>query len=272
MKSSTFSPLQQNITHSCRQIEEIQREINGLELQLKLIISAKRIIENRRMMHVVYYFSKSQYVSLSSSSRIDEWLGFKETIHKKDTAKSKSSKIIHSRRTNDKFVIEGDEDEIRFIENMRNVNDDDDDALEYNYEAIDDVEAVDDHTPIDDDDGFQVQKQEKKRQRRNIQIELQKKECMSREDAENVTDVWSLGNDDRWRLYRFWVKLCVEQLMNEINNERSYYRMLYDQFKKAKEERDFEAVKDKLIIGMTTTGAAKYRHIIDRMQPKIISE
>lgn len=259
-------------------LESVRKRIFKLENELNLMKSNKRIV-HREIRDSIIRFSEHQFRSLAKKSDIVEWLGYKETIIRKTELEDKSSNqsktgVVESlRNAFGKLVIEADEEEISHIQNMRDTTND---------ETIAELDKTDE-TPVNEsdvefiyerieDDGFQLQKHEKKRMRRDIKFEFKKKDRMTEEEAKSVTDVWTLAHDDRWRLYRFWLFLHKNKIMDQINAERTDYSDYSKELRMLRNDCDVAAIRGKKIIGMTTTGAAKYRHILEQLQPQIMSK
>lgn len=95
---------------------------------------------------------------------------------------------------------------------------------------------------------------------------------MTEEQVKTVADINALSPNNRWNLYRLWIKLYVNMFESQIKVLRDGYRTECLRFNGLRKQEDIEIVKKAKIIGMTTTGAAKYRHIIDGTKPKIASK
>lgn len=83
---------------------------------------------------------------------------------------------------------------------------------------------------------------------------------------------YSLTQSARWNLYRLWLKLYVLNLKRQMK-----YLHVKCNAEKLEEDKlchqeDIAIAKRAKIVGMTTTGAAKNRHLIDATQPKITSK
>ena len=85
-----------------------------------------------------------------------------------------------------------------------------------------------------------------------------------------IDDIFRLSKHDRWRLYDYWRSQYVEKLHNQLRVEFEYYSAECKAYKEATQEEDFYVLEKVDMIGMTTTGAAKYQHIIQRVKPKIV--
>ncbi|XP_077982992.1 NFX1-type zinc finger-containing protein 1-like [Glandiceps talaboti] len=123
-------------------------------------------------------------------------------------------------------------------------------------------------------DGFQEDKRNKKKVTKKLKQRLtQLMECtqpMTQEEGLDVTDVWSLKLVDRWRLYKYWLELFKTHAERKLRDYIEEFERLSLQLKEINEEEDRRIMTDAKIIGMTTTGAAKYRSILKQVNPKIV--
>ena len=96
------------------------------------------------------------------------------------------------------------------------------------------------------------------------------KDAMDEEEAQQVHDIRSLSMDDRWRLYNFWEEQHYQYLL-EMNRERvNRYSELCRQVTELRQQEDRHILEKADVVGMTTTGAAKYQHILHKIKPKIV--
>ena len=93
---------------------------------------------------------------------------------------------------------------------------------------------------------------------------------MTVEEAFRVQNVWALPIKERWRLYNFWASCYCEERSLHLRNINAEYNRLASQLAELNDEEDFLVLKKASVIGMTTTGAAKYRHLLHRVQPRIV--
>lgn len=124
----------------------------------------------------------------------------------------------------------------------------------------------------EDADGFRTVKNKRKSFKNQFKREIKKTEMMPKQQALAVANINALLPENRWNLYRLWIKLYVEAFEMQIKELRDAYRNECLRFNGLRKQEDIEIVKSAKIIGMTTTGAAKYRHIIDGTKPKITSK
>lgn len=171
-----------------------------------------------------------------------------------------------------------DEEEINEIERNRLIDyDTDDDEEEYvPEERVEPTINIRNIVPIEhddvDNDGFQTVKKNKRKLKNKFKREITKNETMSCEEAKTVQNINLLLSEQRWNLYRLWVKLHIEKLVDEIRTNRALYRNERLRYNGIRNQEDIEVVRKAKIIGMTTTGAAKFHHIIAGVKPRITSE
>jgi len=85
-----------------------------------------------------------------------------------------------------------------------------------------------------------------------------------------VRNVWALSMRNRWRLYRYWLSLYRAHLKDNIRDAERNYQMAASRLKELLEEEDLAIMRTTKIIGMTTTGAARYKNVLRRIQPRIV--
>ena len=96
------------------------------------------------------------------------------------------------------------------------------------------------------------------------------KERMSDHETENVEDIMELNIQDRWRLYNYWENQRYKYLQ-DINRESvDEYVEACKTLEELRQLEDGEILESADVVGMTTTGAAKYQHILHHIKPKIV--
>ena len=93
---------------------------------------------------------------------------------------------------------------------------------------------------------------------------------MTEAEASAVDDIHNLTPEHRWRLYNSWVAKHQEDLLDTNEIEFQKYNRLCREYKEASHQADRFALETADVIGMTTTGAAKYQHILHLVKPKIV--
>ncbi|PVD21340.1 hypothetical protein C0Q70_19513 [Pomacea canaliculata] len=115
-----------------------------------------------------------------------------------------------------------------------------------------------------DMDGWQTPKAHRKQQERRLQHLLKTSQAMSEKEASAITDVWShrLQVKDRVRLYLFWLDRYQTSLKDSIKTEADLYETEAARMRELKFAEDRDIMRSKAVIGMTTTGAARYRSVL----------
>ncbi|XP_072013675.1 NFX1-type zinc finger-containing protein 1-like [Amphiura filiformis] len=114
----------------------------------------------------------------------------------------------------------------------------------------------------------------KSRIKQIIKRKLQSKERLTEFQARRITNVWTVPAMTRWQLYRYWMskyrKRQAEILFEKQETGQETYERLVGQLKEIRTEEDLAILNGSKVIGMTTTGAAKYRSLLQRIKPRII--
>ncbi|XP_068677009.1 NFX1-type zinc finger-containing protein 1-like [Montipora foliosa] len=121
------------------------------------------------------------------------------------------------------------------------------------------------------DDEWQIQRAHrlKRKLKRIVNEELSKKDFMSDEEAKMVTNVWNLKLSDRWSLYRRWAMDVRKRYRFTISYLHYEFEWGVQRLKEAKTMQDLDILERADVIGMTTTGAAKYRKLLQSLKPRI---
>ena len=93
---------------------------------------------------------------------------------------------------------------------------------------------------------------------------------MTAEEAAEVDNIHKLSWEDRWRLYNRWFAKYLEGILAVKKTTFQRYEALCREYKEASQEADRYALETADIIGMTTTGAAKYQHVLHLVKPRIV--
>ena len=93
---------------------------------------------------------------------------------------------------------------------------------------------------------------------------------MLREEASRVDNIWNLSDKERWQLYLHWTNeyiRCCKERVNTKAQEYNFTCMLYGE---SQRNIDCHVAQGADVIGMTTTGAAKYHHLLRQIHPKVV--
>lgn len=271
-------------------LKQIQEEISELERNVKHITDSVLGYELERVIGNINSNHYMQLITLANGRGLSEgilnWLGYAVTKNIQENNENIENNAVID--TDIALVPEEfeepemDEEDVKAMERERIIDessdeyDDDDNDHRATLQLINPtVEPININNVgiIDEDaDGFQLTKKDRKKLKQKIKHEIKKSETMPEEQARLVANIEALLPNDRWNLYRLWIKLYVQQFEGQIKVHRNLYRTECLRFEGLRKQEDIEIVKKAKIIGMTTTGAAKYRHIIDGTKPTITSK
>ncbi|XP_069477992.1 NFX1-type zinc finger-containing protein 1-like isoform X2 [Ambystoma mexicanum] len=99
---------------------------------------------------------------------------------------------------------------------------------------------------------------------------LKEEDIMSQDEVPPAHQLWLLKPKDRWRLYRKWHRAYTDKLKELLNFKIEAYQNGTAELIKLTVQENQLILKQALVIGMTTTGAAKYRSLLQKIQPKIV--
>ena len=97
-----------------------------------------------------------------------------------------------------------------------------------------------------------------------------KHQAMPSEEAQRVEDIWKLNKENRWRLYNHWAQEFIRDTKTTSQIFAAEYEEICRERQTWQHELDFHLLQQADIVGMTTTGAAKYNYILQRLSPKIV--
>uniref|UniRef100_A0A8B9KLP9 Zinc finger, NFX1-type containing 1 n=1 Tax=Astyanax mexicanus TaxID=7994 RepID=A0A8B9KLP9_ASTMX len=117
---------------------------------------------------------------------------------------------------------------------------------------------------------WEVQQHQKKKMKKMVQKELRKSSTMSEEEEEQVMNVWQLTLKDRWKLYRLWVQRYRTDLRTKTLQAEQVYQEAAERLAEIRRREDLCVLVQAKVIGMTTTGAAKYRQALQELRPRLV--
>ena len=124
-------------------------------------------------------------------------------------------------------------------------------------------------------------KTRKKNKNKNFQIKitgdittlegaLKRLETMTTDEAMGVDNIWNLSQSDRLRLYLFWIENYRERYRVEIHRGEQEYQQLCEELEALTFEEEEDVIRRATVVGMTTSGAARYYSMLQRVAPKIV--
>ncbi|XP_075068955.1 NFX1-type zinc finger-containing protein 1-like isoform X2 [Mixophyes fleayi] len=122
----------------------------------------------------------------------------------------------------------------------------------------------------DDQDGWQISKKMRKKLKKQIKHELEKTSDMTEEQCKLIFDLWQLPILKRWEVYRVWRSQYLSDIRKQIFALENEYQILVNRMTELRNQEDLLILQKADIIGMTTTAAAKFRKLLQNVQPKIV--
>ena len=96
------------------------------------------------------------------------------------------------------------------------------------------------------------------------------KNPMDDEEADEIEDIGKLCQGDRWRLYNYWEEKRYKYLQEHNREQVQQYSEKCRRLADLRQDEDRYILEKADVVGMTTTGAAKYQHILHNIKPKIV--
>ncbi|XP_041375508.1 NFX1-type zinc finger-containing protein 1-like [Gigantopelta aegis] len=220
-------------------------------------------------------------------SRMITWLGLDQMIGEAQTAIAKGpdlDELLDSEQNEDHDYIAVQE-EAEILQQQRQLDDDDDDDYlnltkhmvtqvprERNqYVAVDVFSMT--NPPLANaqmTDQFQLQRHAKKAMKRKLLKQLRESKRMSEQEMRRVENIWTLPMPQRYKLYKAWIHALRQHIQQEIATKETTYRHYVDMLKEIDFQEDKKVLERATVIGMTTTGAARYQKILSEIRPKIV--
>nr|XP_056700934.1 NFX1-type zinc finger-containing protein 1 [Euleptes europaea] len=118
--------------------------------------------------------------------------------------------------------------------------------------------------------GWEVQRGQKKKMKQKAKVELQKRQAMTEAQAEAVLAVWQLDPASRWQLYRHWLQKYQAEIRRRIVHHEEKYQEAAERMAELRLQEDIGILESAQIVGMTTTGAARYRQGLQKVAPRVV--
>ena len=103
-----------------------------------------------------------------------------------------------------------------------------------------------------------------------VRKNLTNEEVMTEEDEMYVDDIYRLKTEDRWRLYKLWLQRVKVYHLKLFQARQVEYEQAFQREEEVSRMEEFDILRRARVIGMTTTCAARYRHILQKICPKIV--
>ena len=97
-----------------------------------------------------------------------------------------------------------------------------------------------------------------------------KNQPMTAREVSQVGDIWQLSSRQRWRLYLHWTNEYIKICKDRVHRKANAYNTLCTMYRQCQQNINCFAANGADVVGMTTTGAAKYHHLLKSIHPKIV--
>ncbi|XP_041334664.1 NFX1-type zinc finger-containing protein 1 isoform X2 [Pyrgilauda ruficollis] len=229
-----------------------------------------------------YYFG-------SRRSLIVEWLGLDVSAFTQDAAENTWAENPGGQQEGEEDNEDEAEEELLEIPEMADLIEAErviEDERIANYWRREKEDSVHDLAPamlamkLDQEEGtaqpwqenmqWEITRGQRRKIMQKMKVELRKVNTMTELEANAVQDVWQLDLNSRWRLYRLWLQTYQGFIREDIRDHEEQYQEAARKLKELKLEQDLCILSSARIVGMTTTGAAKYRRILQYIEPRIV--
>ena len=103
-----------------------------------------------------------------------------------------------------------------------------------------------------------------------VKRRIMRESDMSEKAVQSTENVHTLKLQDRYKLYKYWHLRYRAHLMSELEADFKLFNEKCEEANMARQRADRHPLEKADVIGMTTTGAAKYQHILHMVKPKIV--
>ncbi|NXL46082.1 ZNFX1 protein, partial [Podilymbus podiceps] len=117
---------------------------------------------------------------------------------------------------------------------------------------------------------WEITAAQRKKMKQKMKVELRKLSAMTELEAKAIQDLWQLDLSSRWRLYRLWLQTYQGFIRRRILQHEQQYQAAAERLTELRLQEDLCILKEAQVVGMTTTGAAKYRQILQKVEPRIV--
>ncbi|NWU70241.1 ZNFX1 protein, partial [Pterocles burchelli] len=231
------------------------------------------------------------YYSASQHSMILEWLGLGVTVFTQNAAENIEAENPGGQQERQEWEGEAEEELLEIPEEADLIHADrvieDEEAAkpqgrkEEEHKATQELASVLLAMKLEDQEEGTAQLQQKpmqweitaaqrKKMKQKMKVELRKLNAMTELEAKAIQDLWQLDLSSRWRLYRLWLQTYQGFIRRRILQHERQYQAAAERLTELRLQEDLCILKEAQLVGMTTTGAAKYRRILQKVEPQIV--
>lgn len=252
-------------------LAEIEKKID--EASRKICAGVFQVMNPHIVERISTEFENIHGGPFNAKKALEMWLQCDGVVYKERAAVQQAEvEVAEEALPENAEEFEGDENEIRELEEARLL---DEEELFEMFRAVhlnNEEEAAALEPNGEDEEGFRMDNRQMKALRQRVQRELRRTDAMPQNEVNAVTNVFNLAIENRWQLYRHWLQSYISAFEEQAFNIRRRYMDECVKFESIKRQEDLHIVSEAKVIGMTTTGAAKYRHLVEGTRPAISSK
>lgn len=266
------SHLFHNIIDTKLQLKDIQRRVISAEKKLEYaagcILPLSELKEHMREKHFCQFHEDVSNKYFDNNAIISEWLKLNNCL---DVIENEMEQELHEKSSADMKDFNQEEiGDIDYIINERMIEDDDIDIDNTIVESLIDSSTKSQSEEEQNRDELMTTHITYKQRLAFVNKQLQQTDIMTKKEENDCKDIYNINIKDRWRIYRLWVVRFIQKYIEEIKTYQTTYKENMQEYSEFKLLEDIELMKHAKIVGMTTTGASKYRTIVQKLQPQII--
>ena len=159
-------------------------------------------------------------------------------------------------------------------------------------DTLNDEEDLEEERALDDDDDFMFETSKDRRSNQNrknkendeewisarnekkkahgVRLLLKKARPISETEVSFLGNIWTINQDRRCSLYVYWLNMYRQRLKETVKELELQYNWDVQSLLEVRDQETVEVLKGCGVMGMTTTGAAKYRKLLQKVEPKLI--
>ena len=259
-KAKHYSLLRKNVRNAIQlmnqQHESIKKNVPNFNLHMQV-----KILELSDLSTVINYDHSKQLKKFCPSdnknNEIKYWL-FSATHKRKPEKKEKYDKV-HAPKPEEATIADVDT-EASLLENNRMTGE----LIE-----LEPLAGKDEQTAMDWDSNDSKYNSHHNYEKAQIK-EGFKHKPMTEGEVHDVKSIKKLSYQQRWSLYQNWTSRYMQKCKQRVADYVEAYSHACEKYHEAQNELNCAVLGDAHIVGMTTTGTAKYHNILQEIKPKII--
>ena len=259
-KAKHYSLLRKNVRNAIQlmdqQHESIKKNVPNFNLHIQV-----KILELSDLSTVINYDHSKQLQKFCPSdnknNEIKYWL-FSAT-HKRKPEKKERYDKVHAPKPEEATIADVDT-EASLLENNRMTGE----LIELELLA-----GKDEQTAMDWDSNDSKYNSHHSYEKAQIKEGLKHKP-MTEGEVHDVKSITKLSYQQRWSLYQYWTSRYMQKCKQRVADYVEAYSHACEKYHEAQNILNCAVLGGAHIVGMTTTGAAKYHNILQKIKPKII--